>query len=108
MEGRQQCTVLWGRIGLPQSAPGMGTGQRKPEGDISAQFKEEFPVKRQYSVWLRIWLWSHTSNPELTHTLTLTKLRNLWLISLFCKVGPEIVSSSSSLRGLNRLIHVSL
>lgn len=59
---------------LPRSGNRM---EEAPGREISAQFKEELPVKRRYIIWLKIWLGSQTSDPDFTHSLTLTKLCNL-------------------------------
>ena len=62
MEGRPGCTISWGKIRLPQFAPGSGNRiEEAAEREISAQFNEELPVKRHSGVWFRIWPWSQTS-----------------------------------------------
>lgn len=48
MEGRQGCMILWEKIRLPQFASRNGNRTEKATGrEISAQFNEELPVKRQ-------------------------------------------------------------
>lgn len=48
VEGRQGCMILWEQIRLPLFAPRNGNRTEKATGrEISAQFNEELPVKRQ-------------------------------------------------------------